>query len=259
VTLIVGILCKDGAVIAADSAATLGPSFNPTVEQQTTKIHVVSGHVLVAGTGMVGFDQRFGDVIMKTTQNGGFRSMDALAKGKAISKAAILDFNETLAAPGSPIWGRTCYGAMVAYMAEDAGTRTKAPQICQFDAEKFQPELVHRDALWWATMGGGAQVADPVLALLKDIFWSTGGPPTLASGIFAAVWTMQHAIATNTGGVNGPYQIAVLDPKKNPPADLLKDTDEHVENVNAAKKHFREFEKLLQEGAAASATETPKL
>ena len=66
-TLVVGILCKDGVVIGADSAITFGlSSQQPTIEQPySKKITVILDQVIIAGTGAVGLGQRFAETTAK--------------------------------------------------------------------------------------------------------------------------------------------------------------------------------------------------
>jgi 20S proteasome alpha/beta subunit len=62
-TLLIGILCSDGAVIAADKQATHGALGMMTVGQQITKISAISGSVLFASSGYHGMSQQFEAVI----------------------------------------------------------------------------------------------------------------------------------------------------------------------------------------------------
>ncbi len=57
-TLIVGIRCSDGVVLASDSAATYAQGASPTVGQQSvTKIHQIEKSILYAATGAIGVSQ----------------------------------------------------------------------------------------------------------------------------------------------------------------------------------------------------------
>ena len=64
-TLVVGILCEDCAVIGTDSAVTFGPGGNhPTIAQPLReKISIFRDSVIVAGTGEVGLGQRFNHIV----------------------------------------------------------------------------------------------------------------------------------------------------------------------------------------------------
>ena len=64
-TLIIGILCKDGVVMASDSAATLGAGNVFTIGQQSLrKVFKLNDHVLYSATGAVGMSQLVADKIM---------------------------------------------------------------------------------------------------------------------------------------------------------------------------------------------------
>jgi 20S proteasome alpha/beta subunit len=69
-TAIVGIRCKDGVVIGADSSATFTDGGQVrTIEQPTEKkIEIIGDKVIVAGTGSVGHGQRFCAVVRKLHQ-----------------------------------------------------------------------------------------------------------------------------------------------------------------------------------------------
>ena len=63
-TLIVGILCKDGVVVASDSAATFGMGARPTIGQQELhKVHRINQNILYSCTGAVGIGQLIADNI----------------------------------------------------------------------------------------------------------------------------------------------------------------------------------------------------
>lgn len=62
-TLIVGIICADGIVIAADQQATHGAMGVPTVGQAVTKVRIVDANILFAGRGHVGLGQQLCSVI----------------------------------------------------------------------------------------------------------------------------------------------------------------------------------------------------
>jgi 20S proteasome alpha/beta subunit len=58
VTLIVGILCEDGVVLASDSAATYAAGTTLTIgQQEVTKIHKLGDDFAYASTGSIGVSQ----------------------------------------------------------------------------------------------------------------------------------------------------------------------------------------------------------
>jgi 20S proteasome alpha/beta subunit len=58
-TLLVGILCSDGAVIAADRQTTHGSLGRQTVGQTTVKVTPIKAKVLLASSGHRGLGQQF--------------------------------------------------------------------------------------------------------------------------------------------------------------------------------------------------------
>src|SRR5437867_6343588 len=57
-TLVVGIKCSDGVVVAADSAATMGDGFTRTIgQQEVTKVHQLGQGGIFAATGSIGIAQ----------------------------------------------------------------------------------------------------------------------------------------------------------------------------------------------------------
>lgn len=71
-------------------------------------------------------------------------------------------------------------------------------------------------------------------------------PPNLNDGIFAVTWTLEHAIAVNPGGVNGPIALAVLekDRKGQTLARMIEETEldevrQHIEETKNALRQFR--------------------
>lgn len=75
----------------------------------------------------------------------------------------------------------------------------------------------------------------------------------MQEGVFAATWTLDHAIRVNPGGVNGPARIAVLEraEKGRFKARLLDDAElaQHRQNVDEAKQHLREFRRKHEPSA----------
>src|SRR5258705_10616512 len=83
-TAIVGIRCKDGVVIGADSSATFGDGGgNRFIEQSTRrKIEIIGENVIVAGTGAVGHMQRFTAVTQKLWSDKAFAGKSETEIGK---------------------------------------------------------------------------------------------------------------------------------------------------------------------------------
>ncbi|MBI5826720.1 MAG: hypothetical protein HZB22_03195 [Deltaproteobacteria bacterium] len=234
-TILIGVLCKDGVVVGADSSATFDAGGLRTIEQPTRKIDIINGKIIVAGTGQVGLGQRFSYQIKKAWSENKLKG-NSIEVAKTMSALGISDFIDTK-------WvEKGQYGALVAFPAE------KKSHLCEFQIRDFQPEL-KTEHLWYVSVGSGQLIADPFLGLMRRIFWPTEPPKTYQDGIFVVVWALQHAIELNPGGVNGPMQIAVLaqdggDIK----ARMLEEGEitEHIDNVNGAIEHLRIYGDTLR-------------
>jgi 20S proteasome alpha/beta subunit len=233
-TVLVGVLCKEGIVVGADSAATSCVGPHKIIEQPTTKkIEIIDNRFIVAGTGPVGLQQRLVHTITNLAIDRKLNSdrVDGISAARQISKSMIEDMRSTYMPLGR-------FGALVAYPIG------KLFHLCEFDQELFQPELKTPD-LWYVSMGSGQPITDPFLAFIREIFWTDGKPPSLQDGIFATVWAIQHAITVNPGGINEPIRIATLtlDERDKPQTRSLdaSEIQEHLSNVEGAKEHLKEY------------------
>ena len=233
-TAVVGILCSDGAVVGTDSSMTMvaGGTFK-TIEQPTEKLAVVNSRVIIAGTGSVGHGQRFRNVVETALQNKKFVAKRNGVRQKPvdicrdISSATITDFSKT----GTP---KDSYSALLAVAVGQEGV------LCEF-ADGFQPTL-YTDQMWFCSMGSTQPITDPFLALMREIFWPKG-QPTVQEATLAVTWTLDHAIAVNPGGVNGPARIAVLESNGDGfRARILADDElnEHRSWIEDAKRQLSE-------------------
>ncbi len=228
-TSVVGIFCRDGVVIGADSSATFIAGQQRTIEQPTEKLWVVADNVIVAGSGYIGLDQRFHAIVEKAWDEHVFQKTP-LEAAKWLTATAIQDFVSTSAPKGH-------YQALVAFPYQHK------PQLCEWDINTFQPEL-KTERLWYCSIGSAQPITDPFLALMRDILWEHGCPG-LHDGIFATTWALEHAVMVNPGGVNAPIRLAVLEhgPKGLLQARVLDDDElgEHRQNIKEAKRLLRDY------------------
>ena len=251
-TSIVGIRCRDGVVIGADSSATFGDGANiRTIEQPTErKIQIIGDKIIVAGTGSIGHSQRFVAIVNKLYTDKEFMKGSALSIGKLLSKNGLKEFGETFVQVLD-------YAAFVAFEAEGH------PVLCELtrgamtkdQPTAFQPEIKEPGDLWFTSAGSGQHITDSFLALFKEIFWKDG-PPNVRGGIFTALWALRHACEINPGGIKEPVRIAVLAREKK---GMLRartlDKDEIAEHENVvtdATEHMRGFLEILEGRAEAS-------
>lgn len=243
-TIIVGILCKDGVVIGADSSATFGPhQSQPTIEQPVQKVFVIQKRFIFAGTGQIGAAQRFNAALDFGWVAGKFKGQDAPTEyGKTICKLAMEDFGSTKMPDGS-------FGALVAFPIKGQH------HLCELGIIGLQPELKN-SKMWFVSMGSGQSITDPFLGLMRRVFFQSD-QPNLTEGLFLATWALQNAISLNPAGINGPPQVATLSFNKGEPtAQILSDDEleEHKNSVEAAEKHLADY---LNKKAVSSPTALP--
>ena len=257
-TLIVGICCSDGVVIGTDSGATfeLAPTMSQPFQQ---KIAIIDGCVIVAGTGAIGLGQRFTAITKQHWESKTFQNMTETEIGEFLSHEAIRNFGRTginpLHPPG-PGGNPEGYGALVAMPCK------QKPALIEFPAIGFQPEIKTED-LWYASMGSGQNVADPLLGFVRaTFFWENNAPPSCADGIFATTMVLKLSCYLSPSSVAGPIEMAVLRPEQSKRGQLhayrltAGQLSEHEQSVTEAIKHFREYREILR-GKGAQAPSPP--
>lgn len=234
-TLIVGIQCSDGVVLASDSAATFGDGRASTIgQQEVKKVRVLSNSVLYSSTGAVGMSQLIAaDFEAGWAQN----RYKNLSTPEEMMNAVGLRISEI-------VMPYLKSAALTHPFVQNAGTSLcktmfaipvkQKPHLFQFDFNG-SPEMSSNE-LPFVALGSGQPIADPFLALLKRLLWNRTAP-TLPEGKLVAAWTIQHCAQTNPGGVGGEVQLATLTKDGKPhPAHLLDPhaVVEHLQQISAA-------------------------
>ena len=165
----------------------------------------------------------------------------------------IQDFSQTMS-------NIQTFGALVAMPCKNK------PTLIEFPVADSHAE-VKTDTLWYASMGSGQIVADPLLGFVRATFWENDAPPSRQEGIFAATMVLKLGCKMAPYGVSEPIQMAVLERASSARnADLVvrSVTDDelagHVQNVDNALEHFREYRNILRgksSGVAVQPLPTP--
>lgn len=257
-TLIVGIVCPDGIVIGSDGAATLGALGQRTARQPTRKLEICHGSVIVGTSGPVGLGQRILGEISELTENNGLANRKPY---QVMSTMRIELFNKHIQAElqaaqtaqkliGQPALDSALSSTLVAMPVKDKAC------LFLFD-QQGAPEMAS-DSLPFISIGSGQALADPFLSFVRRVFWPDRCP-TLPESVFATVWTLDHAIKTNPGGVADPVQIAILEKTGGTwhARELEKaELEEHREATSSAEEALRGFRQTMSNGGG-SVTETP--
>lgn len=257
-TLIIGIKCQDGIVVGADGAATFGTLGQQTIRQETTKLDILGGNIIVGVSGPVGLAQRIKGEFLAAWQD----PRNGLPNKKPYEAAGVLrqilwdkclSVEAKVAQATQPMLGQVAFQdfisqTVVALPLQGVGT------LIQFDHQGAPEEATAQ--LPFVSIGSGQSIADPFLSFLRRIFWPDT-LPTLADGIFTTLWALEHAIQTNPGGISNPKQVIVLEKtghydKKGMPewkARTLEEHEfeEHLESIRAHENNLREFHTISPE------------
>lgn len=250
-TLIIGIQCHDGVVVGADGAATLGALGMRTVRQPVRKLTIIDGRVIVGVSGPVGLGQRYVHEV-ETLWSGKKLSGKKPVEAMTVIRDALWTHAEKelkAASVAAQVLGPQLAAQSALAHALVAYPAAKEPCLIQF-SEQCCPELADPN-LPFVAIGIGQPIADPFLAFLREIFWPNR-LPSVNDGIFATLWTLRHAIATNPGGVADPIQIAVLEKSGGDwGGKILGDAElrEHDEAITAAKARLASFPEAFQKDA----------
>jgi hypothetical protein len=122
-------------------------------------------------------------------------------------------------------------------------------RLFQFDHQGSPEEAT--ESLPFVAIGIGEPIADPFLAFLRRVFWPAS-LPTVSDGTLSAVWTLDHAIRTNPGGVGGQIHVAILEAANGGwSVRELEESEvqEHIQMIQLAEDRLRTFRDVLTPGS----------
>lgn len=209
-TLILGIHCQDGIVMAADGAATLGSLSEVTAQQRTIKKLTIHHNtdVVIGTAGPVGLGQGVRAVLEDGFANGNYTGrIETVARQMRglmirIVQPEMQSVRELRGAVPE-VAGRAdaCLHTLIAFPYNSRA------ELIQFDPA-CSPTIAN-DELPFVCLGIGQAIADHFLAFIRRVLWKDS-VPTLALGVFSALWTLRHVILTNAFGIQDPIQIVTL-------------------------------------------------
>jgi hypothetical protein len=199
-TVIVAVKCSDGIVVGADGIATSSNGIQATMQiASSSKIQIVGGKVIIAGTGEVGLGQRFHQIVASGWSNKHFQK-SCMECSTIIAGETIKNFHSS----GTPLRQGSGYG----FSAVMAAPFNRSNELVEFGIGNFQPE--HKQTpLHFVSVGSGQMLADPFIAFINRVVWKEQ-LPSLANGKLGVLWALRHAIRLAPGGVGDPIQMAVL-------------------------------------------------
>jgi len=262
-TLIIGIKCKDGIVMAADGAATLGSMGQHTAQQPTKKLSILKDKIIMGVSGPVGLGQMLKGKMDSIWDAGMLRNKKPHEAMSLIStglREYIIPELKVAEISRNVIGNIGLSSALSATLVALPASR----ELCliQFDQQGAPEETT--EELPFACIGSGQSIADPFLGLLRRVFWSDH-QPNIDEGLFAAVWALDHAIKVNPGGVAEPMQIITMvqsgsDTKIKELS--FEEITEHKEAVRNAERamaiSLAEFKKSLSGEVASETPDIPQ-
>jgi 20S proteasome alpha/beta subunit len=254
VTVIIGIRCLEGIVVAADGAATFGMTGKVTARQPVRKLTIIEDCVIFGHSGQVGMAQRLEPIVRDVWSKG-------IAKKKTASEtmhhlrnrfweSVIKDETEVAQIAKGVTPQAQQYVMQNIVLALPPLKGEEEPCLFQFDWQG-SPEMTTENLPCFA-VGSGQPIADPFLSFLREVFWNNLAPKSLADSIFAANWTLHHVIKTSPAFVGEPSQIMVLKQTGTEQEgwiakELTEDElQEHNENIAAAENHLRKYADIFR-------------
>jgi len=210
-TIIVGIKCEEGIVIAGDTRVTMGILGQQTTKQDIpSKIEIPDGHPIILGfSGHVGLSQKIKMAL--TNEWGGIKGGNHLAARNRLRDVMWAQIGPELEHGG--IAARVV-GAQVAQQTAICVSLVALPiqgkpTLLSFD-QQCAAEEVTLD-LPFISIGSGAGTADPFVAFVKEALWADRAPKTVHQGTLGAIWTLDYVIGKYPGGgIGGEITIGRL-------------------------------------------------
>ena len=248
-TILVGILCEDGAVIAADGMASQNLGQTPFVGVNNLKVHCLHDTLVVACAGnddlMTHFvhflKSEYGALYSKHSE--GSTALALMSEVGAQFAHYIMKvhqqypqefFTSVLEIIKSP--AGFDFGALVALPFKDAH------YMFRFDG-RFNATMLRDNGIWHAILGSGYFVATPSIHLVKKIL-NISVKPKIDRGQLLAYWTVSHAIEVSSGGIGGEITLATLQKidgqyKASPESSI----SEHKGFIDDMYKHIWNYER----------------
>ncbi|MBY0462659.1 MAG: hypothetical protein K2Q34_05725 [Alphaproteobacteria bacterium] len=196
-TVVIGIYCSDGIVIAADSALTI----NGMVEQTySEKITCVNNDLVIGFAGDLGFSQRYKSCILAAFLDSQSKAKTPEEIVKTLCTAGLNEYLSTHQA-NLPIEVPTSF--VVGFVHNEVHCLILLPE------KNFQPVMINQD-MPFCSIGSGHYLTNPFLCFIKNVFWKRNTVPEVSVGIFSALMALNLAIQVNPGGINGPVHVAVI-------------------------------------------------
>jgi 20S proteasome alpha/beta subunit len=257
-TLLVGILCTNGAVIAADQQTTHGNFAVHTIGQQATKIRSIADDTLYAGSGPLGLAQQYAHIIENEHHQFKNRNFHSLAPLLQKKMRDLLDPAFVTAGHASRVIGQAAQSdvilsSLLATVCKDGLVLWEISQQCGFEA-------LTAAGVSFVCVGSGKSNADPFLRFIWDVYFPGTARPNVSEGSLIAYWTVRTVIDSRTSGVGYNPDVFVIEQinKTYKSRQLSKDDlIGHDELIGAASGAMRSIQARMAGREKMAADEVP--
>jgi 20S proteasome alpha/beta subunit len=248
VSLIIGLKCSNGIIVAADSAATFGGLMRDTIRQTAHKIHVVDDRVLIGCAGLVGLGQRYIGELREMLSGG--RDFTVLPPYRLMAHIQQRFTDATQETMQSLLLAKRVsnLGLLNAGLAGTIVAMKSGGDLALFSFDEIcNPEGATAD-LPFVSVGSGQVLADPFLAHVKRVLWGNE-QPSMALGSLGVIWTLQHVIGVNPGGISAPLEIyqMMLDEAGNVRIEAM-----HPDSMSDAESQISDIETRMRDIATTT-------
>lgn len=248
-TIIVGILCSDGCILASDGMASNNLGTIPFVGIQNTKIHKISDEAVVSCAGddnlMTLFLNFLEKNYLRLKNQGNYTCPIELATaiGSQFSHQVISSYGQY-----PPLFQEH----YINKMKQNSGLEFGAVIAFEFNGEHcmfgydgfLNPSKIRTNGIWYSIIGSGALVAKPSIHLVKKIL-KIENQPDVNQGSILAYWTISHAIDVSSGGIGGNISLFSLSKEKGNERYKISEinTSENKTAIEAIYTHIWNYQK----------------
>lgn len=260
-TILVGILCEDGAIVASDGMCSMNLGPTPFVGMSNTKTHIINNRIIAACAG--------NDNYMTLFVN--FLRSNFAKLSQSHEENSSSDIQNLINELGAQ-FAHKLISTIKAYPPELVQSHLSNIQanglefeailalpfknhhyICHYD-NRLNANLLRENGLWHAILGTGYLVATPSIHLVKKIL-NIRTTPKIDKGSVLAYWTVNHAIEVSSGGIGGDITTAILQKIDNQYTAAIENrVSEHKEIIDDMYKHIWSYE-----SGKSSSEQIPKI
>lgn len=249
-TLLVGILCPEGVVIATDRQVTHGAMGQATIGQAGTKAAIIRkeesrrGEALYASAGAIGLGQQISAAIDHLDIK--FHTQKCVAALEHIQKATrgIIAPAMELAAKAVHVIGHPATQSDAVCGGLLAGRFSDGIKLVELNPQGGA-EILTLESVPFICQGSGKNNADPFLRFLWDVYWSNK-PPSLKEAVLAGYWTVKVVTQLRTPMVGCGVEVFTLRSDNNVaraeqiPASAFEEHDGFISAVEEAMRGVRD-------------------